>query len=131
AVRGADAVDADLAGEKRDPGSVFTETGDQVDVDERHLAPSLHRPHERAEMERRRAKKEDDRHLRGQRSRQLLGTTDDGRDRNARKGVQEAGHRSIDGADSGGRHDYPSAHRHLLFVAVLNSTATLLASIEL
>src|SRR2546430_17392105 len=84
-MRGDDAVDADLAGEKRDPGSVFTETGDQVDVDERHLAPSLHRPHERAEMERRRAKKEDDRPPRGPRSEEVPGTAAEGRDRNARE----------------------------------------------
>ena len=63
AVRGDDAVDADLAGEERHPGAILSQPGNQVDVDERHLAPGLYGPDERTEMKCWGAHEKDRRHL--------------------------------------------------------------------
>src|SRR6266702_1267796 len=62
-VGGDDAVDADLAGEERNPGAILTQPGNQVDMDEGHLAPRLHGPDEWTEMKGRRANEKDRRDL--------------------------------------------------------------------
>src|SRR5205823_7826438 len=76
AVRGDDAVDADLAGQERNPSAILPQPGNQVDVDERHLATGLHGPDERTEMKSGGANEKDGRDPRGERSGKVLGMAD-------------------------------------------------------
>ena len=62
-MRGDDAVDADLASEECDPGTILPQPGNQVDVDEGHLATGLHGPDQWTEMKRGRADEKDRRDL--------------------------------------------------------------------
>jgi hypothetical protein len=118
------AVDADLPGEERNPGAIFTQPGNQVDVDEGHLAAGLHGPDQRTEMKCGSANEKDGRYVGGERSRKVFGVADDGCHGHAIEGLEEARDRSIDRLCAGGRRHRASGHRHLLLrVSILRGAA--------
>ncbi len=86
-------------------------------MDERHLAFGLDRPDERTKMKRGGAEEKDRGDLRGQGPGKILSVADEGRDRHAVEGLEEARDRSIDGLCASRRHVRASGHRHLLFKA--------------
>jgi len=114
AVRGHDAIDADLTRKKGDAGPILAQSRDQVDMDKGHLAASLDGPHQRAEVKGRGTKEEDRGDAGREGAGQVLGTPDHGDHGNPLERFEQAAGRSVHGQRPGGRWRRAKSQRNLL-----------------